>query len=63
MARPQPGRGSEGLMGRVKFVLDTNIFSELSKKEPNRRVLAKFQQHRFVSASCAPVQHELKFGI
>ena len=50
-------------MGRVKFVLDTNIFSELSKKEPNRRVLAKFQQHRFVSASCAPVHHELKFGI
>jgi tRNA(fMet)-specific endonuclease VapC len=50
-------------MGRVRFVLDTNIFSELSKKEPDRGVLAKFQQHRFVSASCAPVHHELKFGI
>ena len=50
-------------MGRVKFVLDTNIISELSKKEPDRRVLAKFQQHRFVSASCSPVHHELKFGV
>lgn len=50
-------------MGRVSFVLDTNIFSELSKKEPNRHVLSKFQQHRFVSAACAPVMHELEFGL
>ena len=50
-------------MGRVSFVLDTNIFSELSKREPNRHVLAKFQQHRFVSAGCAPVMHELEFGL
>lgn len=50
-------------MERVKFILDTNIFSELSKKEPNKRVLKKFQQHRFVSATCAPVYHELRFGV
>ena len=50
-------------MEKIKFVLDTNIFSELAKKEPNRRVLKKFQQHRFVSATCAPVYHEMKFGI
>lgn len=50
-------------MERVKFILDTNIFSELSKPEPNPRVLKKFQQHRFVSATCAPVLHELRFGL
>jgi tRNA(fMet)-specific endonuclease VapC len=50
-------------MERLRFVLDTNIFSELSKKEPNRAVLKRFQQHRFVSATCAPVYHELKFGV
>lgn len=63
MARPQPGGRAEHPMGRVSFVLDTNIFSELSKKDPNRHVLGKFQQHRFVSAGCAPVMHELEFGL
>ncbi len=63
MEGPQSRGWPEVFMGRVKFVLDSNIFSELSKKQPDRRVLAKFQQHRFVSASCAPVYHELKFGI
>jgi len=50
-------------MERVRFILDTNIISELSKPEPNRRLLKKFQQHRFVCATCAPVLHELRFGI
>jgi tRNA(fMet)-specific endonuclease VapC len=50
-------------MGDVRFLLDTNVFSELSKEEPNRRVLSRFQQYRLVVASCAPVLHELQFGV
>src|SRR5690606_34586226 len=50
-------------MERVRFILDTNIISELAKPEPNARVLRKFQQHRFACATCAPVLHELRFGI
>jgi tRNA(fMet)-specific endonuclease VapC len=50
-------------MGEVKFLLDTNVFSELSKEEPNRRVLSRFHQHRLTVASCAPVLHELQFGV
>ncbi len=50
-------------MERMRFILDTNVISELSKPEPNPRVLKKFQQHRFVCATCAPVLHELRFGI
>jgi tRNA(fMet)-specific endonuclease VapC len=50
-------------MGEVKFLLDTNVFSELSKEEPQRRVLSRFHQHRLAVASCAPVLHELQFGV
>lgn len=50
-------------MGRLKYLLDTNIFSELARPEPSARVLSKFQQHRIACASCAPVLHELRFGI
>jgi tRNA(fMet)-specific endonuclease VapC len=50
-------------MGRLRYLLDTNIISELSKANANRDVLAKFEQHRFVAALGAPVLHELKFGL
>lgn len=50
-------------MERVRFILDTNIISEFSRPEPNARLLKKFQQHRFVCATCAPVLHELRFGV
>ena len=50
-------------MGEVRFLLDTNVFSELSKEEPNRRVLSRFHQHRLAVACCAPVLHELQFGV
>lgn len=47
----------------MRFLLDTNVFSELTKAEPNRRVLSGFQQHRFTLVTCAPVLHELEYGI
>lgn len=62
MARQELDGWQDILMGQVRFVLDTNIFSELSKQEPNPKVLSKFEQHRFVSPGCAPVLHELRYG-
>lgn len=50
-------------MARLRFLLDANVISELSKLEPNRSVVSKFQQHRFVAAIAAPVLHELRFGL
>lgn len=50
-------------MGRLKFLLDSNVVSELSKPEPNRGVISKFQQHRFAAAMAAPVLHELRYGL
>lgn len=46
----------------MRFLLDTNIVSELSRNDPNPNVLSKFQQHRFAAALAAPVLHELHFG-
>jgi len=50
-------------MERVRFILDTNIISELSKPEPNARLLKKFQLHRFVCMTYAPVLHELQSAL
>jgi tRNA(fMet)-specific endonuclease VapC len=50
-------------VARLKYLLDTNVFSELYKPEPNRRLLSQFEMHRFAIAMAAPTLHELRFGL
>jgi tRNA(fMet)-specific endonuclease VapC len=45
-----------------RFLLDTNVLSELLREQPNPEVLTKF--HQFIHVSCigSPTWHELWFG-
>lgn len=46
----------------MKFLLDTNIFSEPAKAEPNQNVLEKLSQHSGQFCTAVTVWHELHFG-
>jgi tRNA(fMet)-specific endonuclease VapC len=46
----------------MKYLLDTNLISELSKPKPDRRVEKRCSQYRQELATAAPVWHELQFG-
>jgi tRNA(fMet)-specific endonuclease VapC len=50
-------------MARLRFLLDANVISELYKPEPNRRLLSKFESHRYAITMAAPTLHELRFGL
>jgi tRNA(fMet)-specific endonuclease VapC len=47
----------------VKYLLDTNIVSELTKPVPNRGVEARFTAHEGASVISVVTWHELRFGI
>ncbi len=46
----------------VQFLLDTNTFSEPTKKRPNPNVLEKLQQHQGQVGIASVVWHEAWFG-
>jgi tRNA(fMet)-specific endonuclease VapC len=46
----------------MKYLLDTNLISELSKLKPDRKVENKCRQYRQELATAAPVWHELRYG-
>jgi tRNA(fMet)-specific endonuclease VapC len=46
----------------MKYLLDTNLISELSKPKPDRKVEKKCRQYRLELATAAPVWHELQYG-
>jgi len=46
----------------MKYLLDTNIISELIKTSPNKMVINKLEHHRYESATASLVWHELQFG-
>jgi tRNA(fMet)-specific endonuclease VapC len=46
----------------MKYLLDTNLISELSKPKPDRKVEIKCRQYRQELATAAPVWHELQYG-
>jgi tRNA(fMet)-specific endonuclease VapC len=46
----------------MKYLLDTNLISELSKPKPDRKVEKKCRQYRQELATAAPVWHELQYG-
>ena len=47
----------------MKYMLDANVLSELTKPEPNAGVMLRFGRHSLECAICAPVLHELEYGI
>lgn len=49
-------------MGRIKFLLDTNILSEPTRKKPNSKVMQSLAQYDGEYATAAIVWHELHYG-
>jgi len=49
-------------MGRIKYLLDTNILSEPARKIPNLQVMQNFHQYDGQYATAAIVWHELHYG-
>jgi len=47
----------------LKYLLDTNILSEPLVRQPHPQVLTKLRYHQSELATCAPVWHELQFGV
>lgn len=47
----------------MRFLLDTNLFSEPSKKAPDERVVAWLRENRVNSAVAAITLAELRYGI
>lgn len=45
------------------YLLDTNIISEIIKQNPSFNVVKKMAEHNSDCAICAPVWHELLFGM
>lgn len=46
----------------LRYLLDTNVFSELMRPRPNAQVLENFHRHQTILATAAMVLHELQFG-
>jgi tRNA(fMet)-specific endonuclease VapC len=49
-------------MGRIVYLLDTNILSEPAKKNPDANVMQRFEKHDGQFATSAMVWHELCYG-
>jgi tRNA(fMet)-specific endonuclease VapC len=47
----------------VKYLLDTNVISEPMKRRPSAAVLRRLTEQGHLCAVCAPVWHELAYGI
>ncbi len=50
-------------MGRVIYLLDTNVVSEMMRPRPNPAVQAKWRTHIHQMAIAAVTWHELWFGV
>lgn len=46
----------------TRYLLDTNVLSEITKHIPNPNVVQKMKDHRHEIVTAAPVWHELQFG-
>ncbi len=49
-------------MEQLVYLLDTNILSEATKKQPNQRVLDNLRKYNGQYATAVTVWHELNFG-
>ena len=46
----------------LKYLLDTNVISEMLRSEPNEGVIAKMQSNHSVAGIASVVWHELLYG-
>lgn len=61
MARPQPRAGI--LVAGLRFLLDTNVLSEPTRRRPIAGVQSRLQAHRDEVCTAAPVLHEMHNGL
>lgn len=47
----------------VRYLLDTNVVSELARSEPQERVGERYRAHEHESALSSVVWHELLYGV
>ena len=50
-------------MGRLSYLLDSNILSEPSRPRPHVNVQSRLLAHRHEVCTAAPVLHEMRYGI
>jgi hypothetical protein len=50
-------------MGRLSYLLDSNILSEPSRPSPNEHAQARLLAHRHAVCTAAPVLHEMRYGL
>lgn len=50
-------------MARLKYLLDSNVLSEPTRRLPNAGVRSLWRQHRQHLCVAAPVLHELRYGL
>lgn len=50
-------------MGRLSYLLDSNILSEPSRPHPNGNVQSRLLTHRNHVCTAAPVLHEMRYGV
>ncbi len=46
----------------MKYLLDTNVLSEVVKTTPDKSVMKMLEKHQHEIVTAAPVWHELQFG-
>lgn len=46
-----------------RYLLDTNVLSELTRPSPNRRLLGRVHRNEQAVCTASPVWHELMFGV
>ena len=49
-------------MGRINYLLDTNVLSEPARKQPNNNIMQRFAQYDGQFVTAAIVWHELQYG-
>lgn len=47
----------------LRYLLDTNVLSELTRPVPSRKLLSRVHRHEQALCTAAPVWHELLFGV
>ncbi|MBI2895975.1 MAG: type II toxin-antitoxin system VapC family toxin [Deltaproteobacteria bacterium] len=47
----------------LRYLLDANVLSELTRPSPNRRLLGRVHRNEPALCTAAPVWHELHFGV
>ena len=50
-------------MGRLIYLLDSNILSEPSRRQPDPNVQARLASHHNKICTAAPVLHEMRYGL